>query len=367
MLSLDVAAKAARTKNAAPTVSRCGSWHGSASTCPCSLDRISAGPGGRVAAVPGTVGDVVRSPGRPLEEQTRRDMQQRLGHDFGTVRVHDGAQAAGSARAVNALAYTVGEHVVLDEQRLPAAHSERAAVLAHELVHTVQQGPLAGRRLPDRISEPGEAHEREAHQVAGSTDRLGGAVSSGSVSSGAVSSGAVSRAPAPDVQSPPGLSFSLREDGRLDVVARGPQLPGVGKPAAGLRRNVDGTFTVVFGADEKVVAPSEVPPMLRGMVGGATTGEVAPRSFRIPTCASLRSIDQTRWMTFDEYRVTQMLSPGLMPLTPLFYRQLIASCSADRAPAAPATSAPAPTPVEAPREAPHEAMPPLVAEGEAIA
>ena len=81
-----------------------------------------------------------------------------------------------------------------------------------------------------------------------------------------MSSGAVSRAPAPDVQSPPGLSFSLREDGRLDVVARGPQLPGVGKPAAGLRRNVDGTFTVVFGADEKVVAPSEVPPMLRGMV-----------------------------------------------------------------------------------------------------
>lgn len=40
-------------------------------------------------------------------------MEPRLGHDFSRVRVHTDARAAESARAVNALAYTVGQDVVL--------------------------------------------------------------------------------------------------------------------------------------------------------------------------------------------------------------------------------------------------------------
>src|SRR4051794_9436059 len=55
------------------------------------------------------VHDVVgRGGGRPLDGDTRADMEARLGADFSGVRIHDDAQAHDSAVAVNAHAYTVG-------------------------------------------------------------------------------------------------------------------------------------------------------------------------------------------------------------------------------------------------------------------
>src|SRR5687768_2047213 len=53
------------------------------------------------------VHDVVRSGGEPLAPDVRTDMEARLGHDFGNVRVHTDGAAEASARAVNAHAYTV--------------------------------------------------------------------------------------------------------------------------------------------------------------------------------------------------------------------------------------------------------------------
>src|SRR5947209_7360484 len=65
-------------------------------------------------AVPGVVHDVLRSSGQPLETSTRGLMESRFDNDFSQVRVHSDSQAAESARAVNALAYTVGNHVVFE-------------------------------------------------------------------------------------------------------------------------------------------------------------------------------------------------------------------------------------------------------------
>ena len=61
---------------------------------------------------PPIVHDVLRSPGQPLDMATRAFMEPRFGHDFSQVRVHNDERAAASARAVNALAYTVGRDVV---------------------------------------------------------------------------------------------------------------------------------------------------------------------------------------------------------------------------------------------------------------
>src|SRR5437867_13157557 len=58
--------------------------------------------------VPSIVHEVLRSPGQPLDPATRAFMEPRFGHDFTGVRVHTNAQAAESARAVHARAYTVG-------------------------------------------------------------------------------------------------------------------------------------------------------------------------------------------------------------------------------------------------------------------
>jgi len=79
--------------------------------------RASATEGPRADAgvrptAPPIVHEVLRSPGRPLDAATRAFMEPRFGHDFSKVRVHADAEAAASARAVNALAYTVGNHVV---------------------------------------------------------------------------------------------------------------------------------------------------------------------------------------------------------------------------------------------------------------
>ena len=44
-------------------------------------------------------------------------MQARFGHDFSQVRVHTDAEAAQSAAAVQAQAYTFGRHVVMGARR----------------------------------------------------------------------------------------------------------------------------------------------------------------------------------------------------------------------------------------------------------
>ena len=64
--------------------------------------------------MPSIVHEVLRSPGQPLDATTRGFMEPRFGYDFRAVRVHTDSQAAESARAVNALAYTVGRDVVRD-------------------------------------------------------------------------------------------------------------------------------------------------------------------------------------------------------------------------------------------------------------
>ena len=64
---------------------------------------------------PPIVHDVLSSEGRPLEASTRDFMEQRFGHDFSRVRVHDDRRAAASARAVNARAYSAGSQIVFGE------------------------------------------------------------------------------------------------------------------------------------------------------------------------------------------------------------------------------------------------------------
>jgi len=75
------------------------------------LQRHPAGNAG-VAQVPPIVHDVLRSSGQPLDAGTRAFFEPRFGHDLSRVRVHTDQRAAESARAVDALAYTVGKNIV---------------------------------------------------------------------------------------------------------------------------------------------------------------------------------------------------------------------------------------------------------------
>lgn len=89
--------------------------------------------------VPGIVRETLQSPGQPLDAGTRNFMESRFGYNFDHVRVHTGSGAEKSARAVNALAYTVGRDVVFGKGQYAPASADGQQLLAHELTHVMQQ------------------------------------------------------------------------------------------------------------------------------------------------------------------------------------------------------------------------------------
>lgn len=110
-------------------------------------------------AVPRIVGDVVAAPGNALDPQTRDFMERRFGHDFSKVRVHADAQAAASACAMNARAYTIGHNVVFAARQFaPGTHAGKS-LLAHELTHVIQQGcgsTSLQRQADEKPAAPGD-------------------------------------------------------------------------------------------------------------------------------------------------------------------------------------------------------------------
>jgi len=132
-----------------------------------SLQRRASNPSSPNMA-PLIVHDVLGSPGQPLDTATQKFFEPRFGHDFSHVRVHTDGRAAESARAVNALAYTVGHNVVFGAGRYSPSTSDGRGLLAHELTHVVQQGNSTSggtRRLS--LDSPGNEQEAEAERVAG--------------------------------------------------------------------------------------------------------------------------------------------------------------------------------------------------------
>ena len=145
-----------------------------------------AGESDAAALAQPAVREVLRSPGNPLDRGTRGFFESRLaadttpgpgpaardaaaaerqaeraadavsrpavsprdgGHDFARVRVHADAAAAASARAVHALAYTVGNHIVFGAGQFSPTTAAGRRLLAHELTHTLQQRGEGGARL----------------------------------------------------------------------------------------------------------------------------------------------------------------------------------------------------------------------------
>jgi outer membrane protein OmpA-like peptidoglycan-associated protein len=89
--------------------------------------------------VPPIVYEVLRLPGQPLDPAIRAFMEPRFGHDFSQMRVHTDAKAAEAARVVDAQAYTVGQDVVFSEGYYTPHSHQGSKLLAHELVHVIQQ------------------------------------------------------------------------------------------------------------------------------------------------------------------------------------------------------------------------------------
>ncbi len=133
--------------------------------CGCAVQRsASTGPS------PGELAEGVRTttpgPGAPLRPAVRREMEHRLGADFGDVRVHTDSDAAQSARSLQARAYTSGRDIVFASGEYRPDTTSGKHTIAHELTHVIQQrqGPVAGSPLTSglSISRPDDSFEREA-------------------------------------------------------------------------------------------------------------------------------------------------------------------------------------------------------------
>lgn len=88
--------------------------------------------------------DGKRGGGAPLPPAARADMEQKLGHDFSQVRVHDDAAAQSLAHELDAHAFTVGNDLFFGAGQMAPGTAAGDHLMAHELTHVVQQGGAQG-------------------------------------------------------------------------------------------------------------------------------------------------------------------------------------------------------------------------------
>jgi Domain of unknown function (DUF4157) len=150
----------------------CGQGSGTSGACAsCSEDQTrlqrKATNAEAPAAVPELAHEAFRGSGRPLDAPVREFMESRFQYDFSQVRVHTGGRADTAARAINAVAFTVGRDIFFDVGRYAPATIEGQRLLAHELTHVVQQagGPAVSQKKL-AIGQADTTAEREADLVA---------------------------------------------------------------------------------------------------------------------------------------------------------------------------------------------------------
>jgi Zn-dependent peptidase ImmA (M78 family) len=76
-----------------------------------------------------------------MDEKTKSDMESGFNRDFSDVKIHTSPEAVQMSNDIGAQAFT-HEMTFLYEGKYNPNSSEGKHLLAHELTHTVQQGPL---------------------------------------------------------------------------------------------------------------------------------------------------------------------------------------------------------------------------------
>ncbi|MFI6879968.1 DUF4157 domain-containing protein [Streptomyces sp. NPDC050400] len=114
--------------------------------------------------------DIVSGAGQPLDAGVRRELEEQLGHDFGRVRLHTDRDAGVLTDLLGADAVAVGQDIFFGEGAYRPGTTDGQRLLAHELLHTVQNpdglGALRAGRDWGAVSTPQQAVEREAESTA---------------------------------------------------------------------------------------------------------------------------------------------------------------------------------------------------------
>ncbi|MGM9442139.1 eCIS core domain-containing protein [Streptomyces murinus] len=114
--------------------------------------------------------NIVSGAGQPLDPGVRRELEDQLGHDLSRVRLHTDRDAARLTELLGADAVAVGQDVLFRSGAFKPGTTEGHRLLAHELLHTVQNphglGALRAGREPGAVSLPQQAIEQEAESAA---------------------------------------------------------------------------------------------------------------------------------------------------------------------------------------------------------
>ena len=132
-----------------------------------SARRKSMDPAEQASSI--AVDTALKRGGKPLAPDVRADMERALGADLSGVRIHTDGAAAHAAESVSAHAFAVEQHVVFNRGTYRPHTTEGRRLLAHELQHVVQhqEGRIpAATEDGLSVSNPMDAHEREADRVA---------------------------------------------------------------------------------------------------------------------------------------------------------------------------------------------------------
>jgi hypothetical protein len=108
-----------------------------------------------------------RGRGTPLDPVVHSEVSTTFGDSFSDVRVHTDQLAGALARSVQARAFTTGSDIYFASGEYAPRTPEGQQLLVHELRHVQQQrgAPTTGEL---RVSDPGDAFERDAETVASS-------------------------------------------------------------------------------------------------------------------------------------------------------------------------------------------------------
>lgn len=81
----------------------------------------------------------LKGQGQPLPEETRAFFEPRFGANFSHVRVYTDRKANETAKRLNARAFTHGNDIVFSQGNYTPSATQGKVLLAHELVHVIQQ------------------------------------------------------------------------------------------------------------------------------------------------------------------------------------------------------------------------------------
>jgi hypothetical protein len=147
---------------------KCNSCHDEEEQKKMMIHRKTLGDSNPLYFSKNVIDDSLKKPGSSLDSITRDFMESRFGYDFSQVRIHNDVDDARSAHEINALAYTVGTHIVFGQGQYSTETMEGKQLLAHELTHVIQQNKVTPKvRRVEKMNSTNLANDGRNNEIRG--------------------------------------------------------------------------------------------------------------------------------------------------------------------------------------------------------